>query len=374
MTNLEPIFGASEGSDMVDLDIRFFPNASNPRWILESRFKRPWHLKTWPRTSLRARLIYRAVWAASFLGLRMQSSRAVVKADPASIYMKLREDNDVLSVFVGTPGPNRKFVIFAQNATRSCFVKVPAEPSSFDLVAREAAALDELSTDPDIQPLIPGHRMIDGHLAVDSVEGAGVSFRPISNAEILRVSRLLERRSEFAEPLEAVRRRFDTEHEGEPVRADAALQSRLARLRTAARHFWDQLDPNEPVVLYNAHGDFTQWNVLSAADGGARIIDWEMYGPKPRYFDLIHYHVSHCILVRHLGAAEVLAELSSIQTETGDSETWWRYVGHYFAVQSLFYASVYERQEVLHEENFNQINIWTKVLETLNGNDGMIAA
>jgi hypothetical protein len=35
---------------------------------------------------------------------------------------------------------------------------------------------------------------------------------------------------------------------------------------------------------------------------------------------------------------------------------------------------VYERQEVLHEENFNQINIWTKVLETLNGNDGMIAA
>lgn len=363
--DFEPLFGKGSGTDAVELDFRFFPSRDAPRWLLESRFRRPWHLKTWPRTSPRARLIYRALWAASYLGLRSSSKRVTIKADPSSIYMTLRDQSDALSVFVGTPGPNRKFVIFTQKAGQAWFVKVPAEAGSFALVQREAAALDTLSRSPELSALIPRHRLIDGHLAVESVETAGVSYGALANAEVLRVCRLLEQHSRFGEPLGAMRARFDTIGDGTLRQADAAIQSQIDALRDAARGFWSRFDPETTVELYDAHGDFTQWNVLRAADGGARIIDWELYGPKPRYFDLIHYHVAQFILVRRIGPAQILAELAAMAPLIENRDTWWQYVGHYFVVQSLYYATVYERQAALHAQAIDQLATWTAILQTL---------
>jgi len=119
------------------------------------------------------------------------------------------------------------------------------------------------------------------------------------------------------------------------------------------------------VACYYAHGDFTLWNVLRAADGSARVIDWEMFGPKPVRFDLIHYHVSQDILVKNKGPDKVLRHLEHIGKLLDENSGWLLSQGFYFANQSLYYCAIYERQETLHQQARTQLRAWAGILETL---------
>lgn len=368
MIDLSPLFGPEDTDGTLPCTFRIFPKVGAGRWMLETTQRRPWHLKTWPRANLRARVIYRVAWVLGVFGIYLPSRLETYSVDQGSAYAQIREAYDHLGIFLGTPGPNRKIVVYAARPGRSVFVKIPLSPISATLVAKEAAALEELAQDADLGHLVPSAGQIAGHLAVENIEIGGVTHTALDLLEVTRIHNLLERRSTTTLPLSELRHNWQNGYEGIILSHEATIVNAVHATRKAATDLLDTLPQDLAVPCYLAHGDFTRWNVLRAADGTARIIDWEFYGLKPRWFDLVHYVVSHDMLVEQLSPIEIVAHLGHVAKQVGiaaSEHNWWRQVGLYFANQALHYCGVYERQVNLHEQAIWQLDAWSEVLSLL---------
>lgn len=366
MIDLSPLFGEHVDGKREDLAFRVFPKVGPERWLLETSYRTPWHLKTWPRANLRARLIYRAAWTIARFGIHLPSrvERFAVAVD--SPYAKLCAEFDHLGIFLGTPGPNRKIVVYAERPGRSIFVKIPLSHASAVLIRNETAALIELSREPELSALIPSHSLAGGHFAVENLETDGVVHGNLELSEVARIHELLERRTRFVRPLHELRADWEGAPNGMVADHDAETLALIATARVAARRFLDGLSQDMEVSCYMAHGDFTRWNVLRATDGTARIIDWELYGCKPRFFDLLHYFVSQELLVAQKKVGAILVCLEKISHNRLESNLWWQYVGLYFAYQTMYYTAVYECQKDLHRQAHQQLHVWAGVLHILN--------
>lgn len=370
MIDLTLLFGSKENAAGAATEFRVFPKQGPARWMLETRFRKPWHLKTWPRANLRARLIYRAAWAMAALGLHLPSRRESFPVAAGSVYAALRTQFADLGVFLGTPGPNRKIVIFAQNPERSVFVKVPLAPASAALAQNEARALTELAKDPDLAGLIPACMEICGHLAVENIETGGAGYGALEDDEVARIHHLLLRRSRHTQPLPALRAAWAEAGPDMPAQhLDDKAGALIADVRRAAGEFLNACPADHEVICYEAHGDFTRWNVLRAKNGAARIIDWELSGPKPMGFDLLHYHAAQDILVTRRAAGEILETLKGLRRDapgylpTGHEGL--LYIGYYFAAQALYYAAVYEAQRDWQDQTLWQLETWRDCLRLL---------
>ncbi|MCU4653758.1 aminoglycoside phosphotransferase family protein [Roseibacterium sp. SDUM158016] len=374
MIDLSPLFGRENTPGAEHLAFRVFPKTGTERWMLDATERFPWHLKTWPRANMRARWIYRAAWALGFLGLHLPSRVLSFPIAANSPYAQLRTEFDRLGIFLGTPGPNRKIVVYAGRPERSVFVKIPLGPASSALVVQEAAALDDLAQDPDLAPLVPRAYRIAGHLALENIDTHDTRHAALDLTELVRIHDLLERRSVTVRPLSELRRDWEAETGASeaPMKCNAQITAAIEGTREAAYAFLDSLPQDLAVPCYMAHGDFTRWNVLRAADGSARIIDWELYGLRPRWFDLVHYFVSYDLLVARIPAAGVVMHLGRVAKEIGvetPEHGWWRQVGLYLACHGLYYCSVYERQEDPYPQAVWQLSAWADILRMLSMSD-----
>lgn len=136
--------------------------------------------------------------------------------------------------------------------------------------------------------------------------------------------------------------------------------------RHAARAFLESLPPHTTFECYDAHGDFTRWNVLRASDGSARIIDWELFGMRPKFFDPFHYIVSQAILVDRMPTDAILKQINRMPARALGEPSTWLYFSAYVASQVFFYARIFERQDVLHAQAHWQLKSWTELLTRLN--------
>ncbi|WP_298491136.1 phosphotransferase [uncultured Maritimibacter sp.] len=371
--DLTPLFGPAGAPDSREIPFRVFPRRGPERWLLDRDQRRPWHLETWPRANLRARAIYRAATVMGFAGLHLPSRTDVFRVAASSVYGQLAERFDRLGVFLGTPGPNRKFVVYAARPGTSVFVKVPLGPVSRALVAREQAALAELARDPAFASLVPRTETIAGQLAIENMATDGTGHAALDLAEVARIHDMLYTRSAGTRRLSELRTGWSRLHTGDPVPHDPPTRSAIDKARTAAHRFLDTLPNDLRVPCYMAHGDFTRWNVLRARDGSARIIDWELYGLKPRWFDLIHYIASQDILVGRRPVGDMLANLETAAGTLGlvaAEHGWRRQVALYFCDQTLSYCGLYERQSDLHAQAFRQLETWTGILGRLTEAEG----
>lgn len=375
MIDLDVLFGAEGADDAQALSFRVFPKRGKARWMLETSECRPWHLKTWPRANLRARLIFRVAWAMSYLGLHLPSRRVDIMVAPGSPYAELRRHYSHLGVFLGTPGPNRKIVVFAGRGDSSVYVKIPLGPSSGELARTEEATLIALASDPDLAPIVPRVCRVAGQLAVESLEQEGARHGIVSYVELARVHNLLFARSRTSLSLSALRSVWADRAARlceilPPVNHSLETRGKIDHARAAAERFLDGLDQQGPIDCYRAHGDFTRWNVLVGPDGGARILDWELVALQPKYFDSIHYVASAALLVTQRSSEGVLAEIrkacaSGQWAISCCDDTWRAYVGLYFAGQVFYYAALYSRQEELHSQAILQLEIWGDILDRL---------
>ncbi|MBB5723913.1 hypothetical protein FHS72_003560 [Loktanella ponticola] len=368
MIDLSALFGDAQVKDVQIRHFRVFPKSGAERWLLESTQRRPWHLKTWPRANLRARVIYRVAWIMGALGLNLPSRVEGFSVAPESVYAQLSNRFDRLGIFLGTPGPNRKIVVYAARSDRSVFVKIPLGPVSLALVERESAALSLLAQDPNLAPLIPRADQVAGHLAIEDIETQGVAHAALDLREVIRIHDQLQHRSGMTKPLHELRQDWQVGPEGAVLEQDAGARVAISKARAAADAFLNGFPADMGVPCYMAHGDFTRWNVLRAADGSARIIDWELYGLKPRWFDVLHYIVSYHLLVVQTPACELLLHLRDVaQKHPKLCTDWWQQVGFYFCYQSLYYSAVFERQTDLreHHQAFWQLKEWAEILRLL---------
>lgn len=359
-----------KGAPGYEVKFRVFPRRGTERWMLETRFRRPWHLETWPLANRRARAIYRVAWLFGAVGIHLPSRKISLMVGHESLYQRLRSQFKALGVFLGTPGPNRKLIVYAKDDDKAWFIKVPINPETAALAQAEAATLAALADDPVLSGLVPRCYWIGDALAIENVRASGAAFAPLDDDEILRVHNLLHARSRKEVSLAEMARQWEAHDTVTALHPSRVIAGRIDAARKAAREFLQTLPTNMTLSCYAAHGDFTPWNVLRAPDGSARIIDWELYGLRPKFFDPFHYRVSPAILVDRVPADTILAQAWQLAAPALDGPSTLLYFGAYVACQVFYYGHIYERQEVLHPQAFWQLQTWTDLLTRLIGAQG----
>lgn len=372
MINLTALFGSPTPGVGSQIEFRAFPKVGPDRWLLETRYRVPWHLATWPRTNLRGRLIYSLARVLSLLHIHLPSRRLHIEVADDSPYAVLRRDFGRLGIFLGTPGPNRKVVVFAERSDRSVFVKIPLSEHTAAMLANEAAALTALAKNRRIAPMVPRFGYEAGHLAVENIARAGARYGTLPIAEVVRVHELLFAHNNEMVSVAKLRALWSAENDrlsgfGPTSDHSPDILHLLAEVRDATKVFLDGCDPEYPVPCYTAHGDFTRWNVLVGRDGRALVIDWELYGQRPKFFDIIHYIVSASILVERREAENILKQLLACAQGPRKSvlvaaSEWHFHIGLYFAYQAGYYYAVYTNQPELHPQAVWQLKTWRDAL------------
>lgn len=364
MIDLTPLVGPQD-ADGTPVTFRLFSSGGRERWLLEEHYRRPWHLETWPRANLRAHIIYYAARVLGMAGIHLPSMRITLNVTRDSTYGKFQSEFDKLGVFLGTPGVNRKFVVFAQKHDGTWFIKVPISASSAELAKVEASALSSLADDPDFSHLVPRHYWIDNTLAIEDVRRSGATFAPLESAEIVRVHSLLFSRSSRELPLKNLKANWETASRELNSQPSPETRTLIQATRNAANAFIDSLEDDMAVDCYLAHGDFTHWNVLRAKDGSARIIDWELYGLRTKYFDPFHYIVSQAILVDKLSADTILDQVLKFGSRVPAGSSIPLYFGLYIVDQALTYCTLYERGNDTSPQVHWQLQKWKDLLALL---------
>ena len=367
MIDLTPLLGPQNATGQ-KTSFRVFPRHGGERWLLDTKYRKPWHLETWPQANLRARVIYRAARLLGYLGIQLPSRRTSLIVADGSLYQRLRSRFDTLGVFLGTPGPNRKFVVYANDGDKSWFIKVPISPATVELTRIEAAALNTLAEAPVLSELVPRHFWIGDALAIEDVRPGGATFARLEDSEVLRVHDLLFARSCTSFPLDVLQLKWEAKANGTVPHADHDTVEQIGAARKSASGFLDTLARDMSVECYDAHGDFTRWNVLRAPDGSARIIDWEMFGIRPKFFDPFHYFVSQAILVDRQPAEAILERAEMFGAGGLDRASRLQYFGIYVANQVYSYSLIYEHQHELHPQARWQLHTWTELLTILTNN------
>ncbi len=203
----------------------------------------------------------------------------------------------------------------------------------------------ELQLDPDIRPLLPSRVDFAGHLALENMRSGGTRRGRLSLSEILRVHELLYNRSRtFVTIGDMKKSAFVSgfvETGYEHVQHPAEMVQLVKQTRDIATAYLSRFRDTDMVDCYMAHGDFHASNALVAADGTARIFDWEHFGLKPRYFDVISYLEADYAYGND--PAEKLSQLKRIgdRIEIGSSDfTWIDYVGFYFSIRAIKYCEL----------------------------------
>lgn len=364
MIDSPALFGR-QGAPGQTTTFRVFPRQSPYRWLLETRFRRPWHLETWPQANRRARIIYRAAQLLGAFGLHLPSQQVTVSITNDSLYALLSARFEALGVFLGTPGPNRKIVVFAKDKDRAWFIKVPINDNSRDLVQTEASTLEALGADERLAPMVPRCHWVGEALAVEDVRASGAQFAELDQAEVMRVHQLLFARSRTEVPFAALVDAWTAQDAAARPHPDPGTANQIAAARHAAYRFVATIPADCPVECYEAHGDFTQWNVLCAPDGSARIIDWELFGRRAKYFDPFHYLVAQAIVVDHLPPKDILHKTWHMAAAAMATDEISLYLGAYFAAQVFYYCRIFEAQDNLHMQAHWQLETWTNLLDTL---------
>lgn len=361
MIDFEPLFGSQRMLGKT-VEFRIFPRVGAERWLLEKRFHRPWHLETWPRSNIRANAIYWIARIMGTIGLSLPSRSISINIVHGSVYDVLCNRFSSLGIFLGTPGPNRKFVAFAKEGEKTWFIKIPISPRSSALVRAESEALSILKGDVTFAGLVPEYFWIGNCLVLEDIAVNGTTYGCLHDEELVRVHERLYARSRITKFLAEVVVNMADETLDPVSQNDTEFVALISSARRAANIYLGTLDKELQVELYMGHGDFTRWNVLKAKNGAARIIDWELFGLYPKYFDIFHYKVSFAILVEQAKPVDILQRIAYFTKIHLENNSFTLYFGLYLANQTLNCCNIFERQSSPFSQAYWQMSTLTELL------------
>lgn len=128
-------------------------------------------------------------------------------------------------------------------------------------------------------------------------------------------------------------------------------------------------------LLSLAHGDFTPWNVFYTKSDKIIILDWELSGILPLFYDYFHFKIQPLIMSAKMSSDDILnkldlsylnkrvLELSEREIKVVD------YLILYLISIMNFYVPIYQKQENLHWQAEKSMNIWKEILFKLLENE-----
>ena len=283
----------------------------------------------------------RVALALSIFGCNLPHRRITLLSNRTSVYCKLIQSFEELGACL----KGKSIVVFAKTGRKEIFVKIPLSDHAAQSLDIERSALTELQDDPVLQPFLPASGMFAGYLTIENVGGGGSKSGQPAFSEILRVHDLLYKRSRiFVSVRELEEKCCQT-----PIGEFSCAVPQLGRLtpeevrivkqaRQTVNAFLDSF-PEGTVDCYMAHGDFLPQNIILAADKTPKIIDWEFFGLKPRYYDVFHYLIWSDVRKISWVPEKTMRKLKSFEAKIAkpqyDKYKYYEYVGFYFAVLTL---------------------------------------
>ena len=129
------------------------------------------------------------------------------------------------------------------------------------------------------------------------------------------------------------------------------------------------------ILFCPGHGDFTPWNVFCTNSEKIIILDWELSGIFPLFYDYFHFKIQSLIMLSKLSSDDILdkldlsflkrkvLEISNTEIEILD------YIIVYLISIMNFYIPIYQKQENLHWQGEKSIKIWGEILIKLLENE-----
>lgn len=320
----------------------------------------------------------RAQWFSWFVrllfllkqGNRLAQDQLMLHTTPEGYQRFRRAGIDRWALFTGTPGPNRKLVVwYVTHARQRYFVKIALGLAAVTNLRQEALALRHLANQPFLQLDSPRLNAHCPGVVIQEDMGEG-EISPTTRLADLPSGALLElvSRNWHRQPLAQTAfwqqagntlSQLRTTPDG---RIPVALLDKLHKLMQS-------LDTHTSAPMAAAHGDFTPWNTL-VRDKQLCVFDWELAQPVlPGLYDLFHFQYQSGTLIGNQGFGVVRQEIDAMlnrpewqlfcerhRMDTDQAEIL------YLIHTMTYYLSVYSRQSVWHQQVSWLLTTWNDAL------------
>lgn len=366
-----PLSGdASAGTDQAIPCYLYRNPDGSIRWLWPANATQPDFLRFYHRGSYRARLFVGLVNLLFRLRLdRWIAHDRLVLYTTSNGADRLRQAHR-WALFTGTPGPNRKLVIWYRTATgASFFAKIAlARPAALNL-HREARVLQQLAQQPFRRIDVPCPVVYGKGLLIQDDLATSV-LQPINQLSDVSAATWQElvRRGWQWQPLaqtafwQQARQTLTDLRDVSDARIPVSLLDKAERLMHS-------LNSQRTVPMTMAHGDCTPWNMMRR-DGQLCLIDWELgQEALPVLYDLFHFVYQSAILIGNRGYGAIRQELDRYLSQP-DWQAFCRQRGIDLALSEqlyllhtlTYYLSVYRRQQDWHRQVAWLLTTWNAAL------------
>jgi thymidylate kinase len=268
-----------------------------------------------------------------------------------------------MAIFTGTPGPNRKAVIFQPAGTlEGEFIKIPMGIYAKLQIDNEIKALQEIQKLDLQQVIIP-------NLTKNGVQN-------IRTHQSERANHLLP--PHFA----ALNEIYQQTYICKPLRESAMWHktgfylNQVTHINKFSKSFLNNLqklyaafDTTETYSFALAHKDFTPWN-LFIADNTLQAYDWEMASfDTPVLFDAFHFIFQQGILVERKSFKQIHQQINNLHNHpvvsrwVPERKSFQKYYHLYLLQNISYYLLIYKQQEVWHEQINWLLEVWAEAIQ-----------
>lgn len=264
--------------------------------------------------------------------------------------------------FTGTPGPNRKGVLYTENLRGNSFIKVAIGEHANLLLKNEAKTLWKLQANNLTEFRFPESLHYQRGIHVQSnISGTGKRLAHFTHQHVKALTDLRNRTISYLplnqsdiwkttlELLQKLNQSNDTRLPGGLLRKLTLLTQSL---------------PQEKIIQTSlSHGDFTPWNTYVENDQLA-IYDWEMGCHRPIAYDAFHFIIQQGILVDRKPWKKIKMDIQTICSENNSLlgslslQQQQFYLQLYLVINVVYYLQVYRQQENWHTQINWLIETW----------------
>lgn len=262
---------------------------------------------------LRGKVISKGIQMLSILGLgKLIASEKITLhyKDELPIESLISPEESIDSIFMGTPGIQQTSLLSLRiKGQLTWMLKIPFSYESIRLINNEKKALVNLGEKVFHYMKLPkvGLLHYENALLIENLKTKNTKHvEEFTNTHALALEEL-HKTSQSSYTLKqcvfwhVIRSKL---YQEKPT------NKKLQLLHSLCIELFNQFDSNERVVLSNAHGDFTPWNLLYK-ENQLSVYDWELYSSEaPALYDFFHFHYQRGILMQKASQRDIVKQFT----------------------------------------------------------------
>tara|TARA_R110000868_G_scaffold411493_3_gene704663 strand:- start:28170 stop:29339 length:1170 start_codon:yes stop_codon:yes gene_type:complete len=368
---LRDLKGVIDSSAKVELLV--FNGGGRPRWVIPLKSKHPTFLELYNSNTLKGGVYRTLVLVSFYFGFKRLFSSSRVYGTLSCRYKSILKklDGTGYSVFLGTPGEDRK-VIIEVNSVKGTFayIKIPASDCAKALIDNELKTLLELADLKMALSQCPEVLYSDsGMIAVSNIkplEGKNIACKGLTK---LHFSSIHERYKIFGckEKNLLSTSLFKSCFERLKKLKISLNNPNFSLLKELHVKLLSNINMYSSATIKTSlnHGDFTPWNMY-VADEKLHIYDWELArNDLPLLYDIFHYIFQSKTLLFSGSYSDVMDEIDVLLNERDFMRIVNEYeidINFYLKLYVLnvacYYLPKYSEQDDLHEQAIWLMGVW----------------